>query len=222
MRFHSLPSRIVIFFSLLFTAVLAFVFLLVTTSSYQITRQQNMDDLKTGERVFHRLIAQNRQQLIQSANVLTADFGFRDAVSSNDSATIVSALQNQRQRIGADIMMLFSLDGEQLASTLDTDTRNYHPLVVGLIHAAEAGGSAAGVIKIGRQAFDVVVVPVLAPDAIAWVALGFEVNDAFAQDLGALTSLQVTFLHPEPGGHWSVIASTQPAALYGLLGQTPR
>ena len=220
MRFHSLPSRIVIFFSLLFTAVLAFVFLLVTTSSYQITRQQNMDDLKTGERVFHRLIAQNRQQLIQSANVLTADFGFRDAVSSNDSATIVSALQNQRQRIGADIMMLFSLDGEQLASTLDTDTRNYHPLVVGLIHAAEAGGSAAGIIKIGRQAFDVVVVPVLAPDAIAWVALGFEVNDAFAQDLGALTSLQVTFLHPEPGGHWSVIASTQPAALYGLLEKT--
>jgi len=44
--------------------------------------------------------------------------------------------------------------------------------------------------------------------------------DAFAQDLGALTSLQVTFLHPEPGGHWSVIASTQPAALYGLLEKT--
>ena len=217
MMFHNLSSRIVIFFSLLFTAVLAFVFLLVTTSSYQITRQQNMDDLKTGERVFHRLIAQNRQQLIQSAQVLTADFGFRDAVSSNDTDTIVSALQNHRQRIGADIMMLFSLTGEQLASTLDTVTRDYHPLVEGLIHNAEAKGSAASILKIGNQAFDVVVVPVLAPDAIAWVALGFEINDAFAQDLGALTSLQVTFLQPQLNGHWLVFASTQPVALHAVL-----
>ena len=41
--------------------------------------------------------------------------------------------------------------------------------------------------------YQLVVVPVLAPEPIAWVGLAFEVDDAVAKDLHQLTGLEVTF-----------------------------
>ena len=49
LRLNSLTSRMVVFFSLLLAAVLAIVFILVTRSSYEIARQQNNQELATGE-----------------------------------------------------------------------------------------------------------------------------------------------------------------------------
>ena len=63
-----------------------------------------------------------------------------------------------------------------------------------------------------------VIVPVLAPLPVAWVAVGFKVNDALTEDLHSLTRQQVSFLTRREGEDWRIQASTlaaseQPALL---------
>lgn len=216
----NLGSRIVVFFSLLLAAVLAVVFALVTTSSYQIARQQNSEELALGERVFRQLLTQNRNQLTQTARILTADFAFREAVTSNDLDTVLSALDNFGRRIDADTMMLISLDGILAADTLHPERVGQSAPVGELIRVAELQGSAASVMRMRDEIYQVVVVPVLAPEPVAWVTLGFIIDNALALDLQKLTSLQVSFLSREEDGHWSLLASTQPAPEQAALSRS--
>jgi hypothetical protein len=58
--------------------------------------------------------------------------------------------------------------------------------------------------------FTTAVVPLLAPDPEAWICLGFRIDKAFAQELGALSKQAVSFLQQDAGG--KVLASTLPAA----------
>ncbi len=53
-----------------------------------------------------RLLDQRAAKLAQGAALLVADFGFRSAVSSNDQATITSALENHGARIDASLVAL--------------------------------------------------------------------------------------------------------------------
>ena len=50
--------------------------------------------------------------------MLTSDFGFKEAVSSADAPTLLSAVENQRMRIGANLVIVLAPDGHPLASTL--------------------------------------------------------------------------------------------------------
>ena len=57
--------------------------------------------------------------------------------------------------------------------------------------------------------YAVVVVPLLAPEPIAWICLGFRIDDAFATELGRLTNQAVSFFD-QNNGHapWKILAST--------------
>ena len=79
-----------------------------------------------------------------------------------------------------------------------------------LIREAERNGKAWAIMPIDSGLYQVVVVPVLAPDPIAWVAMGFSVDQSFLDDLSALTSLHVSFLTREADGGWKIRATTQP------------
>jgi len=210
MILNSLSSRMVVFFTLLLTAVLTIVFILVTTSSYQIARQQNKQELTTGERVFRELLAENQQRLTQAASVLAADFGFRNAVTSNDLDTILSALDNHGRRIQASLMMLVSLDGKLIASTLNpAQTVQVHSIGE-LVQQAETAGFSTDILSVGQGAYQIVVVPVLAPQPVAWIIVGFVIDNRLAMDLRALTSLHVSFFTRSDGGSWRTLASTRP------------
>ena len=213
MGFRSLHNRIVIFFTLLLVAVQFIAFYIINTSSQEIAKKQNIQSLQTGEMVFQQLSAQNRQRLIDTANILSADFGFRKAVATNDSGTVLSVLNNHGARIKADMMMLVSLDNTVLADTLHpTEFPKQSPLA-NLIQAAEkTTEGASGLLLIDRQAYQTVLVPVLAPDPIAWVAIGFLIDNKFVHQLHDVTGLNVTFLC-QSKKVWTLLASTQPPEL---------
>ena len=67
-------------------------------------------------------------------------------------------------------------------------------------------------VVIGDQLYQLVIVPVMAPVPIAWVAVGFNVDDALAQDLRGLTRLDVSFLSRQGPEPWALQASTLPEA----------
>jgi diguanylate cyclase (GGDEF)-like protein len=213
MILRSLHTRIVIFFTLLLGVVQLIAFYVINTASQEIAKKQNIQSLKTGEMVFQQLSAQNRQRLIDTANLLSADFGFRKAVATNDSGTVLSVLNNHGARIKADMMMLVSLDNTVLADTLHPTEHPKQSPMANLIQSAEkvADGS-SGLLLIDRRAYQTVLVPVLAPDPIAWVAVGFLIDNNSVRQLQHVTGLQVTFLCQSNQGS-EVLASTQSPAL---------
>lgn len=222
MLFGSLHSRIVFFFTILLMLVQIIAFILINTASLEIAKKQNIHELTIGNRIFQQLLAQNRQRLIETASLLSADFGFRKAVASNDTGTILSALNNHGRRIQADMMMLASLDNNLLANTLHPITPLGASPLKKLILAAEKTGEASSFLLIDQQAYQVVLVPVLAPDPIAWVAMGFLVNNNLAQQLRDVTNLQVSFLNKSVDNQWTLLASTQPTTLSQNLLKTAK
>ena len=210
-------SRIVIFFTLLLVVVQLIAFNVINSTSQEIANKQNIQSLKTGEMVFRQLSDQNRQRLIDTANLLSADFGFRKAVATNDSGTVLSVLNNHGARIKADRMMLVSLDNLVLADTLrPAEFPKQSPLAKLIQSAEKTTDGTSGLLLIDQQAYQIVLVPVLAPDPIAWVAIGFLIDDKLVRQLHDVTGLQVTFLYQTNQG-WTLLASTQPPEVAQII-----
>src|SRR5450631_4666728 len=81
-------------------------------AGHEVQRQ-----LDVGTSVFSRLLESNRRQLTQAAQAVAADYGFREAVSTRDTDTLVSVLENSGQRIGAGMVVLTSLNGDVIAAS---------------------------------------------------------------------------------------------------------
>ncbi len=63
------------------------------------------------------LLESNRRQLTQAAQAVAADYGFREAVATRDTDTLVSVLENSGERIGAAMVVLTSLNGKVIAAS---------------------------------------------------------------------------------------------------------
>jgi len=212
-RLSSLGSRLVIFFVALLLLVNGIGAFLVLEANSQIARQTIDQELERGERVFRQLLAQNQARLEQGAAILSADFAFRQAIATNNTGTILSVLRNHGARVGATVMTLIALDKTVVADTRD-DSRIGKPFAFpALVDAGIADGKASSIVLIGDRLHQLVVVPVLAPDPIAYVGLAFEVDDAAAKELNQTTGLEVSFLSGMADGGWRLHASTLDASL---------
>jgi diguanylate cyclase (GGDEF)-like protein len=200
------------------TALLLCLFMLVQLPTffafYYATRQsavtQAQTRLESGARVFSSLMQARGGQLLDAVQLITSDFGFKQAVATGDTPTIHSVLYNQGHRISADLVVLSGLDGRVVAS-LDGTGRS---LQVGnwpsLLQKAERNQQWSTVSMIDGKPYQLVIVPVKAPTRIAWLGMGFALDDKLARSLKDLARLDVTFLAQQPQGSiW--LSSTLPA-----------
>ncbi len=212
-RLSSLGSRLVIFLVVLLVLVQGLGAFLVNQANSQIARETIDQELVQGERVFRQLLAQNQARLEQGAAILSADFAFRQAIATNDTGTIVSVLRNHGARVGATVMTLVSLDKVVIADTREGARLGSPFGFPALVDASSAAGKASSIVLAGDRLHQLVVVPVLAPDPIAFVGLAFEVDDATARELNQLTALEVSFLSRAGEAGWRLHASTLPVGL---------
>lgn len=208
LRLDGIAGRMILFFVSLLVLVQLAVFVSINVRSDQIAQKTVDHQLEVGERVFQRLWAQNNTQLEQEATVLAADFGLRESLASNDRPTILSVLANHAKRVGAAAMVVVSLDGRVLVDSLHPAGESRRFEYSDLLMHAQEGGHAAATVAIDGLLYQLVVVPVLAPEPIAYVAIGFRVDDAVAKELGELTGLEVSFLSAAGRGERAVTAST--------------
>ena len=178
-------------------------------------------DLKTGDRVFARLLDERASQLTQAARVLAADYGFREALLSQDRETIESALANHGGRIRADVMLLLALDESIVASSSFNPGRTPERLRQ-LIEGARSGAHSGGFAVVSGMLYQLVVVPVMAPVPVGWVVMGFSVDKGLANDLKGVTGLEVSFVRRSGDAGWTLASSTLNEPLQGaLLGVLP-
>ena len=208
MKLRSLSSRLALLFAVLFTLVQTGVLLLVDRVSGSIAQERSEQELHLGERVFLRLLDQNQQRLLQAAEIVSKDFAFRQAIATGDSPTIASVLHNHGSRIQASVMMLVSPDNILIADSLHSGNKRPFPRPA-LIRAAQQHGRASTIMMIDDNLYQVVVVPVLTPDPIGWVAMGFLIDNEFLNDLRALMALDVSFVARNADGRWKVLATTR-------------
>jgi diguanylate cyclase (GGDEF)-like protein len=216
MRLRSLQSRIVLFFVALLVAMQGVTLLLVNAANERNARDNVRNELVVGEKIFRRLLEQNHARLTQAALIVSLDFAFREAAATRDLATIESVLVNHGSRIRADTMALVSLERQVIADTFDRRRAGRPFPFTRLLDAAERDGSAAGMVLVDGNAFQVAVVPVRAPTPIAWTVVGFTVDDRLAKDLGNLAALEVTFVSRE-AQVWRVLGSSATPELQEAL-----
>ncbi|MES2831539.1 MAG: EAL domain-containing protein [Pseudomonadota bacterium] len=210
MRFRSFESRIVGLFLFMMLLVQLAGFVAIRSGIDHNARASIRSELEISERVFKRLLQQNAQRLTEGAQLLAADFGFREAVTSNDRETIASALANHGARIGAATAVLIGQDRMIKASSIDKTPPDLLQSILRLVDQTAATGSASGNTLIDRHPYQVVVVPVKAPLTVGWVAMTFPIDTQLVTDMRALSGLQVSILTAGRDGKWVNDVSTLP------------
>jgi adenylate cyclase len=211
-----LQDRIVIFFVVLLAAVQLASFYFIRHTVEQTAQNSLREEMRTGARVFRRLLDQNSQQLVEATSVLAYDFGFREAIATRDRDTILSALRNHAARIRASGMAVIDLDGMVVADTLALRNAGTPYRYPDLIARAAELGRTSGIRILQGKPYQVVVVPVPAPLPIAWVSMSFVIDNNTARDLQRISSADVSFVQLRDGKA-VVLATTLPPSRRDLL-----
>src|SRR2546427_2318416 len=207
MQTRSLQSHILALFLLLMVVVQVGGFALINTVGMTAARKSIGEDLVAGALVFDRLLEQDTHRLVQGARLMSADYTFREVIATGDRDTIASVLMKYGRGIDASLMMIVGLDQRVLGDTLDIATGEPFAFPE-LVAEAEVSQAASAMVLIRGQLYQLVVVPVLAPTPIAWVVIGFIVDDRLTQDLRRLTRLHVSFFSRQASDSWRLQGST--------------
>ncbi len=135
-------------------------------------------------------IAQRAELLGNGADVLVADFGFRTAIASGDRETIVSSLENNAARIGADIAVLYAPDGRPLVAS-DGATTAWDGTPARLA-GNDPDARVEALMPLGGAAWQTVVVPVKAPLTIGRLLFGFALDRSVTAELARQSGMQVS------------------------------
>ncbi len=203
-----LHTRIAAVYLALLLVVQAVSFWFIQGSVDGNARQSIHQELNNGREVFLRLLAQNTANLEQAARVLTADYGFRSAVASNDQETLQSALENNNERAQASLGVFTDAQ-----FNLKATAGNASPAFIAAVeHYGRQVMSGEGMTPsaevIDGQLYQIVAVPVRAPAIIGWVGMGFRVDQSLLRDMQRLSGLEVAVLQRKADGHWTLNVST--------------
>ena len=151
---------------------------------------QAVKRIEVAKKVFQLSIDNRSKHLSVGVTLLASDFGFKTAVATQDAATIRSSLENNAQRVGADFGILLSPQGVSLNSTYDMV---YGSDFTQLIKNNRRRRNINGFIEVDHKPYQLVLVPVKAPNVIAWVGMAFQMGNELAKEIKGITGLEVSF-----------------------------
>ncbi len=201
-RFRSLKLRIAVAYAALSAGILAAILLLAGNGIVRFGEESASRDLAANARVFDEIIELRAQQMRGSADVLSRDFGFREAVATADQATIESALVSLRGRSRSDAAFVVGLDGVMVGSAAAV-----LPTADDLWDALD-GGQEHGIIRIGNKLALAAASPISVPDKIGWLVRSTPPKCSGWQNLPPSISTHAccphrSFRRRSPPRHWA-------------------
>ncbi|QYX63737.1 EAL domain-containing protein [Shewanella putrefaciens] len=200
---NSFRARLILVFFIVLTLVQFATAFSVLTATERDNFLQQQKSLDIGANVFLEVLSNRGIQLSQSLSVLSADFGFKRAIATGEQETIESVLSNHGSRIGADAAVLLSPKGELLTSSLPGLTQDD---IQSLFDMTASNNNALAILNFDHASYQFVLQPVKAPTLIAWVGMGFLLDEKVAQQAKAITGIDVSFVNQATGR--TEIAST--------------
>ncbi|MFT6270238.1 MAG: HAMP domain-containing protein [Alphaproteobacteria bacterium] len=200
MRAHSLNQSIFRLVIGLVVVTCLTILVNVWLVNYQQAQSKLAKDIELAQNVFGEVLENQEDLLFTSASVLTDDFGFKQAVATNDNGTITSVLSNHGNRISADLMAIFSLEGDTIVSTLKP-TRSFNneafeaiKIYSQLIDTSLAQGGVSTFMIVDSRVYKVILLRIDAPKPMAIALVGFELTPNFIKKLKNTTQIQVGLL----------------------------
>lgn len=171
----------------------------VWLSTYQQAQQRMAKDINLAQTVLAQAIESREELLFTTARVLADDFGFKQAIATNDAATITSALDNHSSRINADAMAVFSLQGSAIASTANVSIGATSPSLFsnGQLEEVINSGGLSSFMILDDKLYKVILLSINAPTPIALALVGFEIDQAFLENLEKTVQLSVEIIASE-------------------------
>lgn len=219
-RLKTLQSRIFLFFFLLLLVTQIGNVLITSTLGLGIVNRQIAAELETAKRVFVQMFEQNTTLLGQGASVLAADYGFRDAVASNDKNTLSSALENHGERFQADLMGFVNLRGASVTYIRGRATALSGLDYPWLFGETRQNGSESVIKRIDGVLYHLIAAPVATPLPVGWVVTGFRIDNRFAKKIASITNTEVSFVSQQGRNRWQIHASTLPQGPLGVIVKT--
>ncbi len=179
--------------------VIGALYFAVKVATGAAVQAQAREELDIGGRVFGRLLESRSRQLHDAVQVLAADFGFKEAVSSGDEETIRSALGNSGARINAGAVMLLGMDGKLQVSTAARVGSDSSARLAELMQEHQRNGGQGLLQPIDDDIYLLVEANVTAPIPIARVVMGFRLDADFASEMRELTHLDMSLVATQAG-----------------------
>ena len=197
--FRRLRTKLTVLYAGLFGLSLVLVSAAVYAAVSSNVGKGVRSELEASSTVFDRIWALRAQQLEDGADLLSRDFGFREAVASRDAATITSALANLQGRLGADRAYLVDLTG----SVISSDGRPLAPAAGKVLQSLDGEENAAGVMTMDGIPYQAISAPIMSPTLTGWVVFASKLDRKEMSSLERLSSipLQATVLHRD-GQMW--------------------
>ncbi|HVL42439.1 MAG TPA: cache domain-containing protein, partial [Brevundimonas sp.] len=121
LSFRNLRTRLTLLYMGLFALALILSAIAVVTAVTNSARHMVRDEMSSAGAVYGQLWEARSAQLRQGAGVLAQDYGFREAVATDDAPTVRSALDNLRARQGVDGALILGVDGHATSTGVNLD-----------------------------------------------------------------------------------------------------
>lgn len=208
LRFGSLRARIAVLYASLFALVLALVVSLAGGGLARFAENSAARDLAANARVFDEILGVRARQMGDQADVLARDFGFREAVATDDEPTIASALISLESRVRSDTAFVLTLDGDVLAADDSAIPEAAD------VWARLDAGETRGIIALGNGLALAAAAPIKAPDLIGWLVIAQPLNRAELDRLVELAPIALDARVAETASQPQWLASAKTGAVF--------
>jgi adenylate cyclase len=205
-RFRRFGSRLLLLMAGLLALAQCANFILVERANRRNAIERIQANLDKGALLFARRVDARLDDLSSRAALMSGDYAIRQLFLEDriDAATVSSALESYRVRMGVPFMALLAADGTRLGDTGGplpaAALKPFEDLVA---RAAQADDPKAhGYARLppkgpGGKLYSLLVVPVYAPkpEIVAWIGLALPIDHAFATELKTDAQLEVTFYY---------------------------
>ena len=186
--FRHLKTKLTLAYGGLLGLILLAVAGLVLVSVAHSARTNVGAELEATASVYERLWQVNEAQLADNADLMSRDFGFREAVATHDSETVASALENLRNRLGLARAFLVFEDG----SALEAGQGRSLTTPSAVMDAVLADDHASGLLAISGVQYQAVSAPVMAPTRVGWVIFASRLDTNELHELESLSPIDLS------------------------------
>jgi signal transduction histidine kinase/CheY-like chemotaxis protein len=211
--FRTLQTKLTVLYASLFAAILVVTAMVTYAAVSSDALRAARRELTVSGGVFDRVWALRTAQLRNGAGLLSRDFGFREALASNDAATIDSALDNLKRRLGIDLAATVGVDGRMSGA----GAGQLAGLSPQTLAAIESDDGAAGVAMLNGAPYELVSVPVQAPVTMGWVVFAERLDGVQMRSFESMAAapLQASIVHDRSHGRGAASTVERVAARGG-------
>jgi adenylate cyclase len=210
---HTFAAKLLILLAGLVAAAQIATWLIVSRTNETQARALIAVDLRHAAAAFASIVADRNALLADGGTTAARDYAIKPLFArADDPATLASALTSITLSIRADLAIAVGLDGRPLASTQPGEVAGN--VLAQLLARAELDESpnprATGYGYHAGHLHSLVLVPVRSPEIVAWLALGFRIDNKLTDRLRDQTGVDVTFADQD--GHLIVTTLKAPPA----------